>query len=358
MRLDQLETPVLVADEKLLEQNLRRMTELLKGGTLRLRPHYKSHKCAALALRQLSLGAVGMTCAKLSEAEDLVDHGVRDVLIANQIVEPGKLMRAAMLAAKCRLTLCVDDEDNARMLSKAACAAGTTIYVLVEYEIGMERCGVTDPEGYLRLARLVSELPGIEYEGIQAYAGHVSHMADEQERRAFTAANEDRLRSLIALLDADGLSPHTVSGGSTGTALIKAERGLYTELQAGSYLFMDSTYRALGLPFANSLFLLSTVVSRRAGLAVLDAGVKSLGVDQEDPVCLDMAGNIIKADRIEANEEHLKLFRPERPLELGEKLLLIPGHCCSTVNLHDRIYLFSGGAVTGRLAVTARGCSR
>ncbi len=359
MKLTQLETPALVADKAILESNMQAMADMLAGTKLRLRPHYKSNKCAAIAHRQMELGAVGITCAKLEEAEDLIDSGVEDVLIANQVVDPGKLRRLAELAGKCRLTVCVDDAENAEALSAAACAAGTTVHVLVEFEIGMQRCGVEDPALYVELAKKVDSLPGLVYDGIQAYAGHVSHMCADEERRTQTEENGARLRALIAMLEKAGLTVRTLSGGSTGTSRIKAGQGLYTELQAGSYLFMDSTYRALdNLPFRNSLFLLTTVVSKRGELTILDAGVKSLGVDQNAPVFLTMDGEEIKVDHSAVNEEHCKLFSPDHELSLGDHVLIIPGHCCSTVNLHERLYLFEGDRVVDRLRISARGMSR
>lgn len=358
MKVNQIETPALVVNEEIFEENFAAMSKILAGTNLHLRPHYKSHKCAAIAHRQIAAGAVGMTCAKLEEAEDLADSGVEDVLIANEIVDPRKIRRAADLAGRCHLTVCVDNENSAKMLSAAATAAGTTVFVLVEFEIGMQRCGVADEGEYVELAKLVSRLPGLTYAGIQAYAGHVSHMVSEAERQAHTDASGQRIRALISLLEQNGLTVGTVSGGSTGTAVIKAKQGLYTELQAGSYPFLDTTYRALGLPFRNSLFLLTTVLSRQDGLAVLDAGVKSLGVDQDEPVFLDESGREIPVERIEVNEEHTKLFRPGRDLAVGDRVFVIPGHCCSTINLHDRLYFYRGDRVTERVLVTARGKSR
>jgi len=356
MLLTQLSTPSLVCNADIMDKNMETMFALLKGKKLHLRPHYKSNKCAALAHRQMELGAVGLTCAKLGEAEDLADSGIEDILIANQIVDSEKLMRVASLAKKCRLTICIDDETNARALSAAAVSQGSTVYCLVEYEIGMERCGVTDPEEYVRLAKTVASLPGLVYQGIQAYAGHVSHMTSTEERAKYTNENGEKLRSLIGKLEAAGLKVETVSGGSTGTSVLKAEEGLYTELQAGSYFFMDSTYNKLDIPFKNSLFLLATVVSKRPGLTILDCGVKSLGVEQDDPEIFRMDGTPVKSG-LEVNEEHLKLFDPSIDLSLGEKVMIIPGHCCSTVNLHEKIYLFRGDKVTDRLLVTARGKS-
>lgn len=359
MLLTRLSTPALVADADEMERNARAMDALLAGSSLKLRPHYKSHKCAALARRQIEAGAVGITCAKLSEAEDLADAGIEDVLIANEVTDGEKLLRLGLLAGKCRLTVCADDAENLRALSRAAAACGTRLAVLIEYEIGMRRCGVTEAEDYLALAKLTESLPGLEYAGIQAYAGHASHEPSEAKRAAITDANAEKLRSLIALLKSEGIEVRTVSGGSTGTAALKAKRGPWTELQAGSYLFSDTTYEKLeNFPFRNSLFLLSSVCSVREGLTVLDAGVKSLGVEQDAPRILRPDGTPVECARTEANEEHLKLFGVKTALALGEKVFVVPGHCCSTVNLHDKIYLFRGEKVVDRLAVTARGCSR
>ena len=357
MRIFDLPTPALIADDGVLAENMRRMSGILLGKTARLRPHYKSHKCAALAKRQIAEGAVGMTCAKLSEAEDLIFSGVEDVLIANQVVEPAKISRLAVLAGMCTLTVCVDDADNARALSKAATEAGTVIRCLVEYDIGMNRCGARTPEEYLEVAKTVSGLPGLRYEGIQAYAGYAAHRVAERERRELTRENLRKLRELKELLHENGIGVNTVSGGSTGTAAIKAQDTVYTELQAGSYLFMDTTYGALDLPFRNSLFVLATVVSKKGGMVILDAGVKSLGPDQNDPVLLNAAGDRI-AGRISLNEEHLKLFDSGWDPAIGEKAFVIPGHCCSTVNLYDDLYLFRDGVVTERIPVTARGKSQ
>ena len=357
MKIYDLPTPALIADDDILTENMRRMADILEGKPVSLRPHYKSHKCASLAHRQIAAGAVGMTCAKLSEAEDLVFSGVSDVLIANQVVEPAKICRLALLAKLCRLTVCVDDIGNAKELSKAACFAGSTIHCLVEYDIGMNRCGVRTEEDYLEAAVTIDRLPNLEYEGIQAYAGYASHMAEAKERERITRANERKVAALADRLRSCGLKVRTISGGSTGTCAVKAGGGVYTELQAGSYLFMDSTYQELELPFQNSLFVLATVVSRNAGMVILDVGVKGLGADQADPVLMDRQGNRIFG-RCELNEEHLKLYDSGWNAQIGEKVFVIPGHCCSTVNLYDRIYLCSKDTVIDRIAVTARGKSQ
>ena len=350
MRVEQLQTPALILDKKIFEQNIRAMQTLLQDKTLQLRPHYKSHKCAAIARLQIQNGAKGMTCAKLSEAEDLADAGIEDILIANQITDPKKIRRAADLAGVCRLTVCVDNEENINALSRAAENAGTEIHCLIEFEIGMERCGVTSPEQVLQLAKHISQQSHLHFAGIQAYAGHASHMTDPAQRQQVTAENSQRIKALLQLLQDAGYPAQILSGGSTGTCQLKAEEGLYTELQAGSYLFMDATYGTLDLPFRQSLFLLTTVVSKRDGLTVVDAGVKTCGVDQGMPIVENAT-----TEHIVASEEHFQLHGLSLDVHVGDTLRLIPGHCCSTVNLHDRIYLVEDGKVVDRIAITGRG---
>ena len=349
MKITGLSTPALVVDVNILKANAEKMETLLAGTSLGLRPHYKSHKCAAIAKWQMKAGAVGMTCAKLSEAEDLCDAGVEDILIANQIADPVKIRRLADLAGNCHLTVCVDDAENVNALSRAAANAGNTVCCLVEYDIGMQRCGVVRKEDVLTLAKQIQNSENLVFAGIQAYAGHISHVEDLAQRKEMTAANDQKLKELLAYLRENGVEVKTVTGGSTGTSEIKAAEGWYTELQAGSYLFMDATYRNLNLPFENALFLLTTVVSQREGLTVVDAGVKTCGIDQGMPVPTDGA-----VTNIVASEEHFQLHGYTGSEKVGEKLRLIPAHCCSTVNLHDKIYLVDGDKVIDRIPVTAR----
>ena len=350
MKLSNISTPALIVFEKAFLNNREKMKELLSGKTLALRPHYKSHKCARIAHEQIKDGAVGMTCAKLDEAIDLVDSGIEDVLIANQIVDKAKIARLAYLARAARITVCVDNADNIFELEKAAALAGATIYCLVEYEIGMERCGVKRKEEVLGLVSVIEDCPHLVFDGIQAYAGHISHMVSSEKRRSETEKNFKKISELISYLSQKGIEVKVVSGGSTGTAAIKAGEGLYTELQAGSYLFMDSTYAELKLPFENSLFILTTVVSVNDGMVIVDAGVKSCGVDQGMPIPFGFS-----AERIEACEEHFQIYSPSKKFSVGDRVLLFPAHCCSTVNLHDRIYIVDGERVVDRYYITARG---
>jgi len=353
MKTENIQTPALILDKKILFENINAMKKLLDGTNLQLRPHYKSHKCDYLAHLQIENGAKGMTCSKLTEAIDLADTGIEDILIANQIVDPKKIRRLADLAGDCHLTVCVDDADNIKMLSESAKAVGNTIHCLVEFDIGMERCGTTTKEQVLELATLIQNSENLTFDGLQVYAGHISHIEDLKERQEMTAANYAKIKEVIAFLEEHNVAVDIVSGGSTGTAQIKVKEGLYNELQAGSYLFMDATYKNLDLPFKNSLFILSTVVSKRDGLTVIDSGVKTCGVDQGMP---EVVGN--KAEMIVASEEHFQLHGLEKDVNLGEKLRLVPGHCCSTINLFDKIYLVDGDKVVDRIMITAKGIGR
>ena len=353
MLVKDIPTPALFLDKNILEKNMLVMTEILKNGKAALRPHYKSHKCASLAHMQISAGAIGMTCAKLSEAEDLVDSGIVDILIANQIVAPEKIARLAHLAGKCKLKVLADCKENIKALGEAASFAGSKIGILVEYEIGMKRCGVRTKEELLELAKYISSFKSLSFDGIQAYAGHLSHEISAAEREARTAENHKRILDACEYLSKNGIEVKTISGGSTGTAAIKVKAGLYTELQAGSYLFMDATYKHLGLPFENSLFLLTTAVSVKNDLVVVDGGVKTCGVDQGMPAVKDF-----EVSRVVDSEEHFQLHDPSKVISAGDKVTLIPAHCCSTVNLHDKIYLVDGDRVVDRILVTARGIGK
>lgn len=349
MRIDQVETPALILDMDLVERNIDTMQQLLAGTGQALRPHYKSHKCAYLAHLQMEAGAKGITCAKLGEAEDLAACGIQDILIANQITDPAKIARLAQLALRSRITICVDDLDNIAQISAAAKAANAVIHCYVEYEVGMQRCGAQTPEEFLALADAVLNAGALRFDGIQAYAGHLSHEEDRAARRLGAAGAEDRLRELLAFLDSRGIGVSQVSGASTGTAEFKAGGSVYTELQAGSYLLMDGAYARLGLPFQNALSIQATVISTAGGRIVTDAGIKCCGVDQGPPVFADFPSCVPVM-----SEEHSAVMPSGHSCRPGDRLTLIPGHCCTTMNLHDSVFLARNGTITGRIPVTSR----
>ena len=350
MRLEQLETPALILDMDTLEEIMGLIKSQVDAAGIVLRPHYKSHKSTAIAQMQIKAGAKGITCAKLGEAEDLVFAGIKDVLIANQITEPVKLSRIAYLANCCKLTVCADHIENIKALEAAAALQNSKIHCLIEYEIGMNRCGVETPEQFLALAKEIESSPHLVFEGVQAYAGNLAHEEDYNLRKAGSEAVEARLGKLLHFLKDNGLPAKEVSGASTGTVQFRGKDTVYTEIQAGSYLFMDAAYNALNLRFKSALFVAASVMSIRGDLVIADAGRKAISVDQKMPVL-----NNHRDLPLKVSEEHSSAIIKDHQYSICDRLLIIPGHCCTTVNLHDYIYLIRGGEVEDRIPVTSRG---
>lgn len=352
MKVWDLETPALVANLDRLEQNIACMSEIMKHSPAKLRPHYKSHKCAAIAKMQMAAGAKGITCAKISEAEGLIEAGISDVLIANQVVQPSKIFRLAELAKRCHLTVCVDSKENVDAISAAAQLRGSVVHCYVEYDVGMNRCGVYTFEEFYQVAKHITECKNVTFDGIQAYAGQLSHK-DLEIRVPGVEKTEQTMRELKAYVEQRGIAVREISGGSTGTVQMKAEHGVYTEIQAGSYLFSDTSYGRFSLPFKPALSVLATVVSKNPKTVIVDAGVKSFGVDQTPPYPVDDPQAEIKL-----HEEHCAIFDEHSPLQVGDQVAFYPGHCCTTINLYDFLYLARGDEVVDCIPVTGRGKNR
>jgi D-serine deaminase-like pyridoxal phosphate-dependent protein len=359
MPLSEVDTPALVLDLDAFERNLDRMDASLAGKTIKLRPHAKSHKCPEIALRQLARGAVGVCCQKTSEAEAMVDGGVTDVLIANEVVGAAKLKRLAALAKRARIAVCADDEGNIADLGEAARAAGVTLDVLVEVNVGANRCGVEPGEPAVRLAQAIARSKPLRFAGLQAYQGAAQHLRRVEERRAAIEAACGKVRKTTDLLAKAGIACERVTGAGTGTYLFEATSGVYHELQAGSYIFMDVDYAKndwteSGIPrFEHSLFVWTTVMSRPVPeRAVVDAGLKASSVDSGMPRVAELEG----VEYLKASDEHgvLGLDGGTR-LAVGDKLKLIPGHCDPTVNLYDHYVCVRGGRVEALWPITARG---
>lgn len=361
MPLEAVDTPALLVDLDALERNLGRLAAAVAGSPVRLRPHAKTHKCPAIALRQLAHGAVGVCCQKVAEAEAMVLGGIPDVLVSNEVVGAPKLRRLAALARQARVAVCADDPTNVADLNEAALAFDVRIPVLVEINVGADRCGVEPGEPALALARQIAASPGLRFAGLQAYHGSAQHVREFARRREAIETAVERTRRSVELLARHGLVSPVVSGGGTGTYQFEAASGVYTELQAGSYIFMDADYaRNLGeagtpsRDFEHSLFVFATVMSRPTkDRAILDAGLKALSVDAGLPWVEGMPD----VEYVRASDEHgkLTLHNPERGLRLGDKVRLIPGHCDPTVNLYDWYVGIRNGRVEVLWPITARG---
>jgi 3-hydroxy-D-aspartate aldolase len=360
MSIAKVDTPALLLDLDAFERNLGRLTESLRGTSVRVRPHAKSHKCPEIALRQIARGAVGVCCQKVSEAEALVQGGVGDVMLANEVVGTQKLARLAELARQARVSVCVDDAGNVADLAQVVREARVTLDVLVEVNVGANRCGVEPGEPVVNLARLISRSPGLHFAGVHAYHGAAQHLRTPQQRREAIAKAVSKVQASLQLLENSGLVAEVVTGAGTGTYMLEATSGVYNEIQPGSYIFMDADYgRNLsedGKPlheFEQSLFILATVMSHPVpARAVVDAGLKAHSVDSGMPLVANVAGAVYT----KASDEHgvIELSGPGT-LKLGEKLRLVPGHCDPTVNLYDWLVCYRGEKVEAIWPISARG---
>ncbi len=360
MTLAEVDTPALLLDLDAFERNLDQLDRSLAQARIRVRPHAKSHKCPEIALRQMARGAIGVCCQKVSEAEAMVEGGVLNVLVSNEVVGATKLARLAGLAKRARVSVCVDDEQNVADLDAAARTAGTKIDVLVEINVGANRCGVEPGQPGVNLAQRIASAKNLRFAGLHAYQGAAQHARTPVERKAAIAKAVQHVRDTIAALQADGLKPEIVTGAGTGTYMLEAASGVYNEIQPGSYIFMDADYnRNLGDDgrpadnFEQSLYVWTTVMSRAtAERAIVDAGLKALSVDSGMPLLADLPG----VEFVKASDEHgvLKLPRGSQ-LAVGEKIRLVPGHCDPTVNLYDWIVGVRVNKVESVWPVTARG---
>ena len=361
MSLDEVDTPALIVDLDAFEGNLRRLADRVQGTGVRLRPHAKTHKCPVIALKQMELGAVGVCCQKVSEAEAMVYGGVKDVLVTNEIVGRQKLRRLMSLAGSARIGVCADDPQQVADLEAAAKEAGITLPVHVEINMGGNRCGVEPGEPALALAQQIGDAPHLSFAGLQAYHGSAQHLRTWEERQTAIQGAVEKAAMTRDVLSANGILCDNITGAGTGTFEFEAASGVYTELQCGSYIFMDADYgRNLdhdGQPihaFEPSLFVWATVMSRPTEeRAIVDAGLKALAFDSGPPTVWDEPAAVYER----ASDEHgrLAVRSATNRLKLGDKVKLVPGHCDPTVNLYDWYVGIRGERVAAVWPITARG---
>jgi len=337
----------------ILEANIRKMSEFFADKKAKLRPHFKTTKSVIISHMQVEAGAKGITCAKLSEAEVLAEGGIKDILIANQIIDPRKLARLAGLAKKTRMTVCADDPRNVDDLSEAAAAFGSTIYVLIEIDVGMGRCGINTKEEALALAKRINDADGLVFEGFQAYAGNIQHDPSRDARVKGVDLAIAKVGAIKEYVEANGLTVKEISGGGTGSYNITGDNTIWTEIQAGSYVFMDNHYEKVGLVFEQSLTVLATVIHKRPGVAVADAGQKVCCLAAGKPTIKGYPGLSAAL-----SEEHGTINDEKDQLSFRQLIEYIPSHCCTTVNLHDNYYCTRNGLLESVWPVSGRGHSR
>ncbi len=352
--LTELDTPALLLDRGALERNLRRLAEHFRDRRCRLRPHFKNHKCTEIARRQIAAGsAVGMTCAKLGEAEVLADAGFDDVLIANQVVGGPKLRRLVDLAKRAKVRVAVDDIEQVRDISHAMSGANASVGLLIEVDIGMGRCGVPPGEPALALAREIVRLSGVRLDGIQAYEGHLVGLPDPQERARRTRAAMQDAIDTRRLIERAGIPVAVISGGSTATYATTGSLEGVDEIQAGTYATMDCFYRRISPEFEQALTVLTRVISRpRPGVAVLDVGVKGVGHEFGPP---EVHGcPTAKIPRF-LSEEHC-IVHDAPDWRIGQLVELVPSHACTTCNLYRRFCVHEDRRVVEIWPIEASGC--
>jgi 3-hydroxy-D-aspartate aldolase len=341
MPLSEVDTPALLLDLDAFERNLKRMADAVSAAGVRLRPHAKTHKSPIIAMKQIALGAVGQCCQKVSEAAVMIEGGVQDVLVSNEVIGARKLDRLAALSRQARVIGCVDNPVGVSDMAAAAGRHNTRLDVIVEINVGASRCGVDPGEPAVALAQAVAREKHLRFAGLQAYQGRAQHFRTIAERRTAIDEAIERTARTVRALKATGLACDIVGGAGTGTFELEAASGVYNEIQAGSYIFMDADYarnkRADGGPydtFEHALFVYATVMSMtQADRAVIDAGLKTFTFESGPPEPVGYAGAVYERP----SDEHgnLNLAQSNARPGLGDKIRFIPGHCDPTVNLHD-----------------------
>jgi D-serine deaminase-like pyridoxal phosphate-dependent protein len=353
MTLSDIPTPALIVDTAAMDRNIRRMAEFFAGRRCKLRPHFKAHKTPEIARRQISAGScTGLTCATVAEAE-VAALIARDILIANEIVNQDKCRRAAMLATHVKITVAIDSTAGLEAISRAAIEAGVVIGVLVDLNVGQNRCGVAPGDEAVELGKRAAATRGLTLQGLMGYEGHAVGIPARLEREAAVSQAMNQLAGTARMFAAANLSTDVVSAGGTGSYDISSAFEEITEIQAGSYALMDSDYARVGIPFEHAISVLGTVVSRPVPeRCVADCGHKSCSKDHGHPLVKGIDGATVTA----LNDEHATIAIPaSSAIEIGDRIELLPSHIDPTMNLHDVVYALDGENVIGIWPIAARG---
>lgn len=356
-------SPALLLDLDAFESNIAVMAAHLKARGKAFRPHGKTHKCPQVARALIHAGAIGCCAARLAEAEVFADHGIRGLLITTAVIGRVKIARAVALAARAPDTIfCVDDEANLRELEAAARASGVTLNVAIDLYFG--RTGVLPGKPAQLLARVIEALPNVTLAGLQSYDGEAAHTTPFEARRQRTDGSMAKAIETRAMIERGGIPCPMITGGSTGTYRFDSENPGVTELQPGSFVFMDLDYGRIGGPdgpeyrdFRNALTVVTTVVSRPKGFAIVDGGYKAFSTDRPfTPTPVNLAGVTYGW----AGDEHgrLDLAGAAREVKVGDRIEFIPPHCDPTVNLYDHLHVLRGDRVEGVWTIAARGKSQ
>ena len=352
-----LDTPVLCIDWDAMERNIQRMARYMADRGKQWRPHLKCHKTPEIAHQVIAAGAIGLTCAKLSEAEVMAKAGIEDLLIANMVVGPLKVGRAAQLCHVARPIIACDHYAQVTPLAEACQAEGVTCRLLIEVNIGLDRVGVSPGKDTIELAEAISKLKGVELAGIMGYEGHLLRIVDQDEKRTKIAEAIGTLVDTAERIRQRGISCEIVSAGGTGSYQITADLPGVTELQAGGGIFADPFYlnQCQVKDLEPSLTVLATVVSRPTrNRAILDCGRKTHYPDLEPPIIKGYPD--AKVTQVSAEHCTLELSGPAQELRIGDRVELHPGYADFTTVLHNKFYACRGDEVAAVWDIAARGC--
>jgi D-serine deaminase-like pyridoxal phosphate-dependent protein len=357
----ELATPALLLDIEKFEANLKAMADIVARHGKNLRPHVKAHKSARIGRLQTEAGAIGLCCATVREAEAMAAAGLNGILVTTPIVTPSLLRR--LVAARenaADLSIVADSRVGIEALASLA-DRSRPIGVLVEIDMGQSRTGVTDPGPAVQLARLAAAQPNLRYRGIQAYYGHLQHVPTLAERLEKVRERWAHLAAFIDALTSADMAPEIISGGGTGTHHLDVAHGPFTEIQAGSYLFMDKQYGAVelapgGSPFAASLTVAGRVCSTvQPDRVIVDAGFKAMATDAGPALVASEAYRDATYQFMGDEHGGIRFSEGASRPHLGELLRLVAPHCDPTVNLHDRFHIVRGDTLVDIWPIDARG---
>lgn len=346
-----LSTPALVLDLDIFEANLAALAALVEGTGKTVRPHVKTHRTPELARRQLGGSAVGITCATVGEAEAMVEAGIDDIFVANEVVDPRKVARLVALSDRARVAVAVDDPQPVATLSREATRSGAAIDVLIDVDVLLHRCGVASAADAVALARVIDRAAGLRLRGIMGYEGRLR--LTEEDRAAKLAQAYARLAEARQALLKAGFPVEVVSAAGTSTLLEALANPLITEIQAGVYALMEPELLGSSLPFQCAVAIRGTVISRHPGRIVLDVGRRVVGLEYGPPIPVGFV-----ASRIAMGDEHATIEMADPVPALGSEVDLAPGQIRTTFNLHDHVWVSRGGRLIDRWPITARGSSQ
>jgi D-serine deaminase-like pyridoxal phosphate-dependent protein len=348
--LHSLPTPALIVDLSVMESNLRKMADFFRARPTKLRPHFKNHRVLALATRQLDAGAIGITCARLWQAELLAAHGIKNILLANEIAGEDPLRGLVDLSRRVPVIAAVDNAQVASDMARIARNHNTQVHVVVDLDLGLNRCGVQPGEAALALAAKVAASEGLIFRGLMGYEGHLQPLVPGPEKDAAVMQAMKWLVDSKRLIEKAGIAVEIVSCGGTGDYSVVGQYPGITEHQAGAYLLMDRWYAPFAPDFSPALSVLSTVISKTGDRRIVaDAGVKA--ISGERGPCSVKGNAALKVTAVHAEHALIEILEPNTPIEVGTKLELAVQYHDGTVHLHRRMHGVRDGNVEEVFAI-------